>query len=109
MDFVEWLEQQMTQRHWQNSDLARAAGINPSTLARILSRQRNAGPDTCRALARALNMTQEGIFRRAGLLDPLPPPIVDENEIKNTIIVWIALCSDFLAWFNPYYFISLNK
>lgn len=70
--FQEWLEEKLREMGWKPADLARAANIRYATLSRILNGQRNAGPDVCLAVARALKVPPEKVFRRAGLLPPLP-------------------------------------
>jgi transcriptional regulator with XRE-family HTH domain len=71
-DFVEWLQMEMTQRGLRQADLAKAAGLYPATIAKVLARERQAGPDVCNALAKALDIPPEVIFRRAGLLPETP-------------------------------------
>lgn len=79
--FNEWIEGCLHDRGWRPSDLARAASIKDATLSRILNQTRQAGPDVCRAIARALKVDEEEVFRRAGLLNPLPHPVAEEREL----------------------------
>jgi transcriptional regulator with XRE-family HTH domain len=79
-DFPEWLETELKKRGWRPSDLAQAAGLYPATVNRVLNRERQAGPDVCNAIARALGQPPEKIFRLAGLLPPLPPAVEEEHE-----------------------------
>lgn len=72
--FTEWLDTELKQRGWSRADLARRAHVSQSTLSLIWSGERAPGPDFCRAVARALGYPQEYVFRKAGLLDDLPPP-----------------------------------
>ncbi|MBN1874717.1 MAG: helix-turn-helix transcriptional regulator [Anaerolineae bacterium] len=72
MDFSEWIESEMEKRSWRPADLAKRAGLYPATLGRVLSRERQAGPDVCNAIARAFKVPHEDVFRYAGLLPPLP-------------------------------------
>jgi len=78
--FSAWLEEQLHIRGWRPADLARHADIPDATLSRILNQSRQAGPDVCRAIAYALKIEEEIVFRRAGLLSPVPPAVQDENE-----------------------------
>jgi transcriptional regulator with XRE-family HTH domain len=78
--FAEWLKAELDARSWTNSDLARAGGIQPATLSRIISGARRAGPDVCLAIARALREPPERVFRLAGLLPPLPSSVEEEQE-----------------------------
>ena len=69
-NFAEWIENQIDSRGWKPADLARASGIRDSSLSKILNETRQAGPDVCRGIARALNLPEEYVFRKAGLLSP---------------------------------------
>ena len=71
-EFTRWLEEEMRKRGWQPSDLANAAKMYSSTLSRILNQERKASPETCVAIANALNLPAEEVFRRAGLLPERP-------------------------------------
>jgi transcriptional regulator with XRE-family HTH domain len=71
-DFVKWLEEEMAARHWRTADLATAAGLYHGTLAKVLNGDRRAGPEVCLAIAKALNIPADSVFRRAGLLPELP-------------------------------------
>lgn len=77
--FPDWLERQNKQRGWKPADLARAADLPNATVSRILNEARQAGPAACKKIARALNVSQEEVFRRRGFLDPLPPGISDNH------------------------------
>ena len=80
-DLPNWLERQIKCRGWRPADLAKAAGQYPATINRVLNRERQAGPDVCNALARALDEPPEKIFRLAGLLPPSRDPGEDEEEL----------------------------
>lgn len=72
--FGDWLAKEVRDRNWNLSDLARAAGLRPSTLSRVMSETSKAGPIVCRAVAKALKIPEEMVFRQAGLLSPLLAP-----------------------------------
>lgn len=76
-EFATWLTGEMDRRGWSNSELARRAGVVPSTLSKIITGYNQPGIDLCNGLARALNLPPELIFRRAGLLPKLPAPDQD--------------------------------
>jgi len=77
---VNFLEAELIRRSWRPADLARAAGVPDATISHILNSSRRAGPEVCNALARALDEPPERVFRLAGLLPPLPPPVEEERE-----------------------------
>lgn len=80
-DFSTWLMTELEKRGWTNSELARRAGVVPSTVSMILSNQKQPGLDFCVGVARALGELPETILRRAGLLPPLPAAVEEENEV----------------------------
>jgi transcriptional regulator with XRE-family HTH domain len=76
-NFVTWLTTEMETRGWNNSELARRAGLVPSAVSQVIAGNRGPGPDFCRSVARALSLPPEMVFRRAGLLPGLPGPEED--------------------------------
>ena len=77
---VDFLESELARRSWRQADLARAAGVPDATIHHVLNGSRRAGPEVCNALARALDLPPERVFRLAGLLPPLPPAVEEEQE-----------------------------
>lgn len=71
-EFAEWLSQELRSRYWTPATLANEAGTYPATITRILSGERNPGPDVCVAIANALNYPPELVFRKAGILPNTP-------------------------------------
>ena len=82
MRFQEWLQQELNERDWTYADLADRAHIGKSTISMIMSEVRNPGSETCRAIARALTLPPEIVFRKAGLLPPTPD---DEEDLLEAI------------------------
>jgi transcriptional regulator with XRE-family HTH domain len=68
--FITAIEDELKERGWSQSELAKRSDINPSTLSLILSGDRNPGPDICLGVARAFDLPPEDVFRTAGLLPP---------------------------------------
>ena len=79
--FPDWLLSELRQREMSQSELARLAKIGTGTISNIMSGNRKVGQDTLRAIAHALKLPPETIFRAAGLL----PSITPENELINQI------------------------
>jgi len=75
-----WIRAQLDERGWRPADLARHAGLTNATLSRILNGTRQAGPEVCTAIANALGVPPEYVFRLAGLLPTLPPVVEQEKE-----------------------------
>ena len=75
--FTEWLKDEMDARGWNQSELARRAGIHRSMVSLVLSGKRQASADFCFAISNGLRLPPEHVFRRAGLL---PPESKDDFE-----------------------------
>jgi len=65
-----WLNAEMHSRGWSQSDLARKSGLHRAVISKILSESSKPTPETCQALAAALKIPPEQVFRAAGLLPP---------------------------------------
>jgi transcriptional regulator with XRE-family HTH domain len=76
-NFSNWLESELKQRNMTPAELARASGKAAAVISRVLNGERSAAPDTLEAIARALKLPPETVFRAAGLLPP-----VSEDEAK---------------------------
>lgn len=72
-DFVAWLQQNMAERGWSQSELARRGGFTPPTINKILSRERMPGLDFCKGVARAFNMRDTDVMKIAGLAASTSP------------------------------------
>jgi len=68
MDFSAWLLQEMNKRGWSHADMARAAGMSPGGVTNIINRVRQPSTETCRKLAKALNVSPETVLQAAGIL-----------------------------------------
>jgi len=81
--FSEWLQKELDRRDWRPADLVRHGGIASSQLSRILNRERGVGPEVCVAIARALGIPPETVFREAGLL---PPDADSDTPAKRELL-----------------------
>jgi len=72
--FGEWLRKEIEERGWTMGALARRADVSHAAISRVVNGERGAGPELCRAIARAFEMPEEHVFRMAGLLSQLPSP-----------------------------------
>ena len=82
--FSEWLQEEMNKRNLTQADLVRLSGLTSAAISRIMTGSRGAGPEACLAIARALDLPEEEVFRRAGLLSA-------KNEDPPTLGEWIHL------------------
>lgn len=67
-EFVTWLYKELEKRKWSQSDLARHAGLKRQVVSRLVTGDRNAGADSCKAIAAAFDLPEEIVFRKAGIL-----------------------------------------
>lgn len=73
MKFASWLQSQLTQRGWDQSEIIKRAKmsgypISHTQISRIVNGDRKAGPDACIAIAHGLGMSREDVFRARGWL-----------------------------------------
>ena len=80
--FSTWLEGKMKEEEWSQAELARRAGLTRGAINNILTEHRQPGPEACRAIAHALDLPEEEVFRQAGLLSP-------KNEDPPNLREWI--------------------
>lgn len=80
-NFGDWLQDELKNRNISQKDLADMSHITPAQISRIISGSRGAGEQALIAIAHALKLPSETVFRAAGLL----PPISPENELIKRI------------------------
>lgn len=78
-DNKEFLKREMDARGWQQSDLARHSGLDPSIINNYITGKRNVGAANALDLARALKIAPENLFRAVGLL-PSAPPHTEQHQ-----------------------------
>lgn len=82
-EFSSWLQDEMNSRGWSNAELARQAGVTRGAIGNILRGDRKTGPELCAAIARALDLPPETVFRKAGLLPPTTKKPAQINELDH--------------------------
>lgn len=80
MEFTEWLQNELNKRGWSQRELVRRSDeygnkISKTQLTNILLGKRNAGPDSCIAIAQTLELPRETVFRARGWLSKEPEDI----------------------------------
>jgi transcriptional regulator with XRE-family HTH domain len=75
----EFLDDEMKKRGWKQADLARAANLDSAVISNIYNGRRKMGDETGRAIANALRIPPEEIFRKAGLL---PKQLDDDSATR---------------------------
>lgn len=80
--FNEWLQDELRVRGLKPADLAKASGLVPSTISRILSGQTKPSDETYIKIARALGEPSEKMLRLVGRL----PPVDRSNTIEQDLL-----------------------
>lgn len=88
--FTEWLNNELEKRNWSQSELARKGNLSKGAISHIMNGTRKAGNDVCEAIAEVLGYPPEYIFRKAGLL----PPIPEETEKSKRLIHMFNIMPD---------------
>ena len=107
MDFLEWLNAELNQRNWNQSELARKSGLTRQAISHILSgRSRTPDNKSLEAIARALNIPNDEVFRVAGIpvskskLSPLAERAahliesIDDEKEKEMVIRFLESYSE---------------
>lgn len=82
VNFSEWLVSMLQARDWNQADLARRAGVSKASISDVISGRRNIGNDLATAIADALKLPTEQVYRAAGLL----PPAIHIDEDMEQIL-----------------------
>jgi transcriptional regulator with XRE-family HTH domain len=88
-EFRDWLLQEMKSRNWGIPELSRIAHVSRGAIGNVLRGERKPGPDLCKAFAHAFKIPPEIVFRKAGLLPPVPgenQKVEEINEITRQLI-----------------------
>ena len=85
-DFPEWLQGELDKREWRHKEFAQRSGLIRPYITFLIIGKHRPRPKYCRPIADALDLPQELVFRRAGLLSPLPFDCSNYTE-------WIKLFS----------------
>ena len=86
MTLQDFILKQVGDRGWSLNELARRAGLSSGSISMVMSEQRRAGPVFCNGIARALKISPEEVFRRAGLLPPAPPENPSIIEVTRLFV-----------------------
>ena len=82
-EFSNWLLVEMKSRKLGVPDLARAAHVTRGAIGNVLRGERSPGSDLCTAIARAFKLPPEVVFRKAGILPPIPGEKIKVEELKE--------------------------
>ncbi len=95
--FSAWLEQELAKRKWSQRDLIRAAkkfgySLSASQVSNIINNNRGPSPETCIAMAYALGLPREEVFRARGWLLKKPEEVVPARATPQAakVIRWLT-------------------
>ena len=77
-NFSQWLLDEIERRRMSYTEVGRLGGISHARISQVIAGEAP-GKRFCRAIARAFRIPPEEVFRRAGILEPLPPT---EEELE---------------------------
>jgi len=87
--FSEWLNEQLQRKQWTQAHLARASGLAPSTIYKYMnSKTRRPSPASCVAIANALGISRETIFK-AAKISSTEPEYPEQNDL-NMVVAQLA-------------------
>lgn len=86
----EFLEAEMEKKGWKQADLARASNLDSAVISNIINGRRRMGEETAKAIAHALQLPPEEVFRIAGLL----PPVSKERSQLSELTYLINMLDD---------------
>ena len=111
--FGEWLAEKLIERDMKPADLSRATGMDSAVISNLInSKRQQPAVESCKLIARALEIPLEEVYRAADILPPKPDvdPIteavlnlmltLDTNE-KQDILEYVRLRSRLAADKNP--------
>ena len=81
--FTRWLQDQLDERDWSQSELARQAGVSSAMISDVLSGNANPGWGFCKKVASALDLPPENVLRLAQHLDPEPEYTATRREADH--------------------------
>ena len=79
-DFADWLQAEISKHEgWNPTNFALKADIGPDVISRTLNAERSPSNETLIKIASALGYSKDFIFRKAGILDPVPEKAEQEE------------------------------
>jgi len=79
--FSEWLNNQLSDRGWSQSEAARRSGMSASAIQQVANGITKPGPRLCSGLARAFGLSTEEVYRLAGLLPRRVPASAERRPV----------------------------
>lgn len=71
--FGDWLTEKLEERNMKPADLSRASGMDSAVVSNIINNKRQQpAVESCKLIAKALNIPLEEVYRAANILPPAP-------------------------------------
>jgi transcriptional regulator with XRE-family HTH domain len=80
----DWIRENLTERGWSQSELARRASLSSTTISDVLSGSAKPGFNFCKGVSQALGVPSEEVMRMAGLLPPEPEETTTTRELLRS-------------------------
>jgi transcriptional regulator with XRE-family HTH domain len=81
---TEWIQENLAERGWSQSELARRSNLSSTTISDVLSGSAKPGFNFCKGVAQALGVPTEEVLRKAGLLPPEPEETTTTRELMRS-------------------------
>jgi transcriptional regulator with XRE-family HTH domain len=90
LDFVDWVNDELTKRRIRRTELARIGGIDQGYVSHVLNKEQSPGVVFCQAVAKALNISEADVLWRAGIAREKPigadlPGMYDVIEVSKKL------------------------
>jgi transcriptional regulator with XRE-family HTH domain len=82
-NFADWLREKLKKENWSQAELSRRSGVSPAQITRVISGERGLGEQSILAIAQALKLPPEEVFRAAGLLPSVSAERSKINELEH--------------------------
>lgn len=84
-DLIEWLSEKLKERGWSMRELSRRADISYTSVANVLSGERDPTWGFCASIAGPFDEPPINLFRMAGLLGDIPEDDITLQELIAVI------------------------
>jgi len=79
--FSNWLDQEIKRRELSRAKFADKVGVTRQAITNIIARQSMPSFDTLKSMARVLGYQDVVLFRKIGILDPIPEKTAQTEEL----------------------------
>ena len=80
-NIADFIKAEIERKGWSQARLAKAAKLDSAVISNIINEKRGIGWESARAIADALNIPAETMFRKAGLLPPAPAKTEQTDQL----------------------------